>query len=167
MSSRRPSDHAIVKAWQACDLRIQFALFEEESDTELVSAFTNISTIRLEIRDGETGGGEVLLAPDPIPEAGLNAGLTINQWNSRTDQHGAFDLIGASLNLSVLYGIRKCWMTIYATTDDGGLILLYSCPFHLYRNRASALPTPYTGTLTEDGTGVLEEDGEGNLVTDA
>lgn len=128
--------------WQGTDVRIDFAIFKDKALTTLVTDFSNLTNVQLEIHLGKLGGGGLIIAGTPILVAGLNNALTLSQWTAGTHQHGTFTLTAAQMNQTVNYGILDCWCTIFSATTNGGKIVHGAGPFRIHRSRASGTGTP-------------------------
>jgi hypothetical protein len=150
---RTPVNLLALEFWQGCDARLDFSLFEDNSNV-LVTDFSNIISVRLEVRNGPSGGGGIIIQPDAIDVGSLNTGLSLGDWTAGTAQHGSFLLPALDMNQPIPYHILECWITIYSMTTTAGLIVHGAGSFKLHRNRAAAqIVDPDEGNVLVDEFG--------------
>jgi hypothetical protein len=156
---RTPVNLLALEFWQGCDARLDFALFEDGSD-DLVTDFSNIVSVKMEVRTGPSGGGGIIIQPAAIDVGSLNTSLSLPDWTARTAQHGSFLLPAADMNQPIPYRVLDCWITIYSMTTTSGLIVHGAGAFKLHRNRAAAQivdPGEGAGLVDEFGLPIVDE----------
>lgn len=142
LNDRSPLSPFTLSFWQGAAARIEFAIFEQGSTTQLVSDFGNLTSIQMEVKSGKTGGGNLLIAIDPIPIGDLDPNLTVAQWNAGTHKHGVIELTSDQMSQVVAYGVLECWATIFSITDDNEKIVHGAGAFNIYKARHDAGGTP-------------------------
>lgn len=151
LNARGPLSPHALSFWQAVDVELPFAIFQNGSTTVLESDFSSLVSIRCEVYKGRSGGGDLLIEATPIPAGSLNSSLALADWNAGSNQHGTFTLSDEQMSQYVPAGVLECWIVIYAITSTGGRTNLGAGSFQIYRNRGvgSSLPPSLYYTKVE------------------